>query len=260
MRKRLPANRDGHHIWTGDEVAAYRAAHPLGSLARLVFELAIGTGWRREDLTKVGRQHVSSGKIRFVPQKTQRRTGKMAVAVITPDLQAALDLVPRGDRLTFILGPGGREVTPDHLGDLFREWCREAQLPARCTLHELRKHLGSTIASRGGGQYEVGAVLAIDDPKTIAVYTRAALPMRSPNAPSHVSETPTIRILTNQIRGLSKWEVYMIEIIRQKNALRLSRRKPGPILPPLVLPEIGPRLPPGEAFMPAGVASSVVSF
>lgn len=203
LNKRYAADRSGHHIWTLDEVLAYRAAHPLGSLARLVFELAIGTGLRRKDLTKVGRQHVSGDKIRIVAGKTERRTGKMAVAVITPDLQAVLDLVPH-DRLTFIVGPGGEPVTDNHLGYLFQGWCREAGLPARCTLHGIRKHLGSTLASRGAGPYEVGAVLAISDPKTIAVYTRG----RDADALAERAfarlETPDEQILANPVFGLSK--------------------------------------------------------
>jgi integrase len=171
LHKRRPADRDGHHIWLAAEIAAYRAAHPLGLLARLVFELALGTGARRADLTRLGRQHISGGKIRFVPAKTKRRTNKPAVAVITPELQAALDLVPH-DRLTFITGPAGQAITADHLGDLFQMWARAAGLPDRCRLHGLRKHLGSLLASKGAREYHVGAVLGITDPGTIAVYTR----------------------------------------------------------------------------------------
>lgn len=203
LNKRYPADRSGHHIWTLDEVVAYRAKHPLGSMARLVFELAIGTGLRRVDLTKVGRQHVSGGKIRVTAQKTERITGKVAVAVISADLRAALDLVPH-DRLTFIVGPGGEQITPDHLGDLFKDWCCEAQLPDRCRLHGIRKHLGSSLASHGAGPYEVGSVLAISDPKTIATYTRGRdADVLAERAFARL-ETPDEQILANPVFGLSK--------------------------------------------------------
>jgi hypothetical protein len=43
LSKRYPANRDGHHSWTLDEVLEYRAAHPPGTMARLV----LACGWHR---------------------------------------------------------------------------------------------------------------------------------------------------------------------------------------------------------------------
>jgi hypothetical protein len=105
--------------------------------------------------------------------------------------------------LAFIVGPGGQSITPDHLGDLFKAWCREAGLPARCTLHGLRKFLGSKLASTGSDQYGVGAVLGISDPKTIAVYTRGRdIDVLDERAFARL-ETGDKQILANPVFGLS---------------------------------------------------------
>jgi integrase len=46
-----------------DHIAAYEARHPIGTMARLAFELALGTGQRRADLVKMGRQHLRGDMI-----------------------------------------------------------------------------------------------------------------------------------------------------------------------------------------------------
>jgi integrase len=140
-----------------------------------VFELAHETGLRRGDLCLVGRQHVIRDKlkgdiIRIVPRKTSDSTGATATAEITDELRAALDLVPR-DRLTFIVGADGEQITPNHLGWLFQGWCREAGLPDRCRLHGLRKRLGARLADVDNDTWAIGAVLGDTDPKSIKVYT-----------------------------------------------------------------------------------------
>jgi len=68
--KRPRLSREGWHSWTDDEIAAYRAHHPYGGMARLAFELALCSLQRRSDLVRLGRQHIRDGLLTVTQQKT----------------------------------------------------------------------------------------------------------------------------------------------------------------------------------------------
>jgi hypothetical protein len=61
---KLPKTK-GHHNWTDDEVAQYRAYWPLGTQQRLVMEFALETASRRGEVVRLGPQHVRNGRIRI---------------------------------------------------------------------------------------------------------------------------------------------------------------------------------------------------
>ena len=55
----------GHHTWTDEEIAQYRAYWPLGTQQRLVMEFALETASRRGEVVRFGPQHVRNGRIRI---------------------------------------------------------------------------------------------------------------------------------------------------------------------------------------------------
>ena len=57
---KLPKTK-GHHTWTDDEIAQYRAHWPLGTQQRLVMEFALETASRRSEVVRLGPQHVRTG-------------------------------------------------------------------------------------------------------------------------------------------------------------------------------------------------------
>ena len=67
----------GHMTWGDEEIAQYRAVHPLGTVARLALELMLNFAARRGDVYQLGPQHVRGSEICFRPNKTKRSTGKM---------------------------------------------------------------------------------------------------------------------------------------------------------------------------------------
>src|ERR1700733_13902951 len=69
VRVRL-APTDGHAPWTDADVAAYRQHWPLGTRARVAFEILRETGLRRGDAVRVGPQHVIDGVLRLATEKT----------------------------------------------------------------------------------------------------------------------------------------------------------------------------------------------
>jgi hypothetical protein len=50
---KLPKSK-GHHTWTDDEIAQYRAYWPLGTQQRLVMEFALETASRRGEVARLG--------------------------------------------------------------------------------------------------------------------------------------------------------------------------------------------------------------
>jgi hypothetical protein len=52
----------GHHTWTDEEIAQYRAHWPLGTQQRLVMEFALETASRRGEVVRFGPQHVRNGR------------------------------------------------------------------------------------------------------------------------------------------------------------------------------------------------------
>src|SRR5262249_8624771 len=53
--KRPKLNGDGWHTWTEAEIAQYEAHHPIGTMARLGFAIALNTCQRSSDLIEMGR-------------------------------------------------------------------------------------------------------------------------------------------------------------------------------------------------------------
>ena len=103
-----PPKSDGHLTWGEEQIEQYRARYPVGTMARLALELALNIAARRHDVREIGRQHLKNGAITWRPSKTSRTTGKVLTIRVLPELQAALDAMPRSDELTFLLTEYGR--------------------------------------------------------------------------------------------------------------------------------------------------------
>jgi integrase len=179
----LPPNRPGgHRTWRDDEIEAYRAHWPLGTTARLVFELAAGTAASGVDLVQLGWPHVTGDRIRYRRQKTERRKGAEETPEVNipilPELAEALAHVPR-DRLTFFETEWGLPRSQGSLVHKFRAWVAEAGLGAEdrngrhLTLHGLRKAMGRRLAERGASPHVIMAVLGHESIASAQVYTKA---------------------------------------------------------------------------------------
>jgi integrase len=167
-----PHNPDGFHTWTVEEVAQFRAAHPLGTKPRLALELLLLTGSRRSDVVTLGRQMVRDGWLHFVEAKGRGRKPKQRALPILPDLQATIAATPSG-HLTYLVTAFGKPYTPEGFGNWFRRQCNAAGLP-HCSAHGLRK-AGATIAAENGAtEHQLMAIFGWDSPKQAALYTRAA--------------------------------------------------------------------------------------
>lgn len=170
--KRIRYATSGFHSWTVDEVAAYRARHPIGTKARLALEMLMFIGVRRGDLVVLGRQHVKGSTIRFVPRKTRYKRERMSEKPILPQLASIIANSHCG-ALTFLVTEYGKPFTAKGFGGWFRERCNEAGLH-HCTAHGLRKAGAAIAAENGATVHQLMAIFDWETPGQAKVYTDAA--------------------------------------------------------------------------------------
>ncbi len=150
----------GHMTWLEPQVEMYRKHHQIGTVARLAIELLLNIAARRDDAHALGYQHISDGRLCWRPRKTRRSTVKMLKVRIMPELQEALDAMPRSENvLTFLTTSYGKPfASAAAFGNKFADWCVAAGLkPVLCDdgrvrsfrAHGLRKAALRTLAHKG---------------------------------------------------------------------------------------------------------------
>lgn len=71
IKKRASKNPDGHHAWTPEELAQFRAKHAIGTKARLTLELMVTLALRRSDVIRRGPPDVRNARLKY-PQHKMR--------------------------------------------------------------------------------------------------------------------------------------------------------------------------------------------
>jgi site-specific recombinase XerD len=160
----------GHHPWEATECAQFEAHHALGTRARLAYELLLQAGQSRCDVVRMGRQHVRSGVMSMGRQKTD----VPFYVEIMPRLHAAIDAMPASNHLTFLVTAQGNQFTAAGFGNHFRDLCRAAALPSRCTSHGLRKAAATCLAEQGATDHQLMAWFGWTSISQAQVYTKAA--------------------------------------------------------------------------------------
>jgi len=170
--------------WLEPQIAQYREHHKLGTMGRLAIELLLNIAARRHDAHLIGQQHVRDGKLTWRPHKTERSTGKILTIRIMPELQAALDAIPKQARadgvLMFLTNDYGRPfASAAAFGNKFADWCHEAGLePVLCAdgrtrnyrAHGLRKAALRALAHEGATGPELMAVSGHSSLKQLQEY------------------------------------------------------------------------------------------
>jgi integrase len=107
--------------WPEQDVARYEARHPIGTKARLAFDLLLYTGVRRSDVVRLGPQMERDGKLVFSEAKGSSRIVK---AHELPHSAAAAPKHRRdADRPLGLSGDGVRKTA---LGQSFWQLVQEA--------------------------------------------------------------------------------------------------------------------------------------
>ncbi len=160
----------GFHTWSQRELAQYRDAYPLGTMARLAFELMLSFGVRRSDLVKLGPANLFNGRLEFIPQKGDGAT--TLSLPITSELTEALDACAPHQK-TFLVTEAGAPFTSNGFGNRMRKWCDDIGLKDR-SAHGLRKSSATALAEAGASEKQLMAVFGWKDPKMARLYTEAA--------------------------------------------------------------------------------------
>jgi integrase/recombinase XerD len=146
----------GHHSWTRDEIEMYRTRHPLGTKARLALDLLMYTTGRREDVVRLGPQHVRNGRVQFRQAKNEHRDPVDIDIPAHSALLASIEATP-SRHMTFLVTKHGKPFTPAGFGNWFRDQCDQANL-RHCSAHGLRKATSVALARAGASPHEIQAV------------------------------------------------------------------------------------------------------
>ena len=167
--RRARTKKGGHRTWSEEDIDKYRNAYALGTDERLALELLLGTGQRRGDTAKMGRQHVRSGVIVV----RQQKTGQPLDIPIHPELAAAIAAAP-ADRMTFLVASSGSPYSPDGFGHFFLKACRAAGIEAGLSAHGLRKAMCTRLAEAGCSTLQIMSISGHRNIREVEIYVAAA--------------------------------------------------------------------------------------
>jgi len=116
--------RADDRIWREEHIAAFERRYPLGTTARLAFDLALYTAQQRAELRRMGPDHIDNGRIRV----REYKTGKESMIPMHPRLVASLTL-KRGNHTAFLLSDRDKPFASDEsFGLWFSRKCADAGL------------------------------------------------------------------------------------------------------------------------------------
>jgi site-specific recombinase XerD len=171
----------GYRTWSEPDIEQYKRKHPLGTMARVAIELLLATAARREDVVRLGPQHVHDGMIMFEQKKTKGSEEAHVIVPLHPDLCEALkalstsNVVHLTPATTFLMTSFGKSFkTAASFGNWFRECCDEAGLPKGLSAHGLRKATARRLADLGCSAHQIAAVTGHATLAEVQRYTKAA--------------------------------------------------------------------------------------
>lgn len=159
----------GYHTWTEEEIARFREYHQLGTMARLVLELALNSAARRCNVAAITRDDIQGDRIAIKHAKGSEETS----VPMLPTTKAALKALPAQPIKHLVTTSFGKPFSVAGLGNKMREWCNDAGL-AHCSLHGLRKATSRRVAEAGGTDAEGQAVTGHKKAETFVRYRAKA--------------------------------------------------------------------------------------
>jgi integrase len=178
-------NPDGIQAWTEADAVRYEACHPIGTKARLAFDLLLYTGVRRSDVVRLGPQMersfaelapdgktVEVQKLVFTETKGRSRIIKTHELPILRPLRQSIDATPTG-HLVYLVTAFGKPHSAKAFGNWFKKRCREAGLED-LSAHGVRKLGAQRCAEAGATEHQLMALFGWANPQQAAVYTRKA--------------------------------------------------------------------------------------
>lgn len=167
--RRLKTPKGGFQTWQEEQIEAFEATHPLGTMPRLAFDLALYTAQRKSDIRLMGPQHIDSeGRITV----KQIKTNKELQIKVHPKLARSIKATPVKD-LVFIVSDKGSPFSYDSFGMWFMRQCRKAGLEGY-SMHGLRKAASRRMAELGLSNQMIKSITGHTSDTEVARYTRDA--------------------------------------------------------------------------------------
>ena len=162
----LKSDRAPRQPWPPALIEAFRVAAPAP--ARLIFELALGTGQRIGDVLRMRWNDIEAGGVNV----RQGKTGAALWIPLTPALRATLDATPKRG-LTIACNPDGRPMAyrtaQAHVMEV------RAKIGAKAfDLHSLRYTAASELAAAGCSDELIMAVTGHSSARMVALYAGAS--------------------------------------------------------------------------------------
>jgi integrase len=169
-----PKRKGGYPPWTDDDMAAFEAFWSVGTRERLLFDLLCFTGLRIGDVARLGKQHVSNGRIRIDTEKSQ---GTMRVDIpMLAALKATIDASATGD-LAFIVTRRRTPWNKGALGTYFTDSAKAAGIKGK-SAHGMRKAAAIRSALNGATEREMEAIFGWKGGRMARLYAELASRIR----------------------------------------------------------------------------------
>jgi integrase len=117
----------------------------------------------------MGRQHIREGYLTY----RQRKTKTTVEIPVHPALNASIEAC-RNEHLTFLVTEYGKPFSAAGFGNWFRELCNQANLPASCSAHGLRKAAARRLAEAGCTAHQIMSMTGHKTLREVTRYTEAA--------------------------------------------------------------------------------------
>ena len=169
-----------HAPWEADEIAAYRRRWPIGSAARLAFEMLYWTAARTSDAVRLGPSFVGSDGLLTYRQQKTKNPAHVPWSSALPDWAAEWaadrDLLhqslPPGGVFTF-LEVAGRQRSCKGLSNRITRSAETAGIYGK-TAHGLRATRLTLIAEAGGSTQAIMSWGGSINPSAAELYTKKA--------------------------------------------------------------------------------------
>ena len=149
------------------DIERFQGMWPIGTVERLLFDLALFTGAGRADLAVIGRHNIKGDLLTY----NRCKTGARAEVPLTDELRAVISRTP-DIAPAFILTTSGKPYAPGSLGNMFGDAARAAGMTAR--LHGLRKAFCCYWAAKEATTHQIAAMAGHIPLSEVERYTRAA--------------------------------------------------------------------------------------
>lgn len=153
--------------WSSEEIESFKE-HADSSL-RLALALGIYTGQRISDVVKMQWNHIRSGGIEIVQQKT-----KAVVWVpMHPELAKLVGEAPK-KAITILTNSEGKPYSAQSLKVAFRKICKLSGVSDKCVFHGLRKTASVMLAEAGCSNEQIKSITGHRTDEMISHYTKGA--------------------------------------------------------------------------------------